>query len=56
MELVLILNSVAFLVAAVGWSRVGATNFLIKIVMAGLCLGNVVLALHVMGYIIKTGG
>lgn len=56
MELTLIINSVAFLVAAVGWSNKGATNFLIKIVMTGLCIGNAVLALHVMGYVVKTGG
>lgn len=56
MELVLIINSAAFLVAAIGWSNKGVTNFLIKVVMSGLCLGNALLALHVMGYIIKTGG
>lgn len=56
MELILITNAVAFLVAAVAWSKRGATNFLIKVVMAALCLTNALAAVYVLGYMIKIGG
>ena len=53
MDLLLIVNSVAFLIGGVCWSNRGLTNVFIKVSMFGLCMVNVLAAAYEMGYLVR---